>query len=312
MERKNPYSEQVALLVAALPPVATRPEFGLKGGTAINLFFRNMPRLSVDIDLVYLPLQERASSLAGIQQGLRAIALEIRRTVPGAEIEANAQRDTGTETRLTVRRGSTAIKIEVSTVSRGHVLPIVSGDLCASAEALYGKSRVPLLAFEEVYAGKLCAALNRQHPRDLYDVRLLLRNEGISERLKDVFLAYLMGSDRPLVELLDPNSKDIRSTYEDEFRGMTLEPVSVEELLEARRDLVAKLHQTLTNEDRNFLLSFKSGDPEWSRFAHPQVATFPAIRWKLQNLARVNAAKRREALNKLERVLKDGPRGTNR
>lgn len=307
MERKNPYSEQVALLVATLPPVATRPEFGLKGGTAINLFFRDLPRLSVDIDLVYLPLQDRTPSLACIQEGLQAMAREIQRTVPGAAVEAEIQRGTVTETKLTVRRGSTAIKIEVSTVSRGHVLPIVPGDLCASAEALYGKVRVPLLDFEEVYAGKLCAALSRQHPRDLYDVRILLRNEGVSENLKNVFLAYLMGSDRPLAELLDPNPKDIRGIYESEFRGMAFEPVSVEELEEARHELIAKIHRTLTDEDRRFLLSFKSGDPEWSRFAHPQVATFPAIRWKLHNLAKMEADKRRLALEKLERVLHDGP-----
>jgi predicted nucleotidyltransferase component of viral defense system len=263
MERKNPYSEQVALLVAVLPAVAMHPEFGLKGGTAINLFFRDMPRLSVDIDLVYLPVQERAPSLTGIKQGLLAIGHEIERIVPGAKTQGEIQRDTGTETKMTVRRGSTAIKIEVSTISRGHVLHVEAHSLCASAETLYGPARLQLLAFEEVYAGKLCAALNRQHPRDLYDVRILLRNEGISESLKNTFLVYLMGSDRPMVELLDPNLKDIRDIHDAEFRGMTLEPVTVADLEEARRTLVVKLHQTLTDEDRNFLLAFKRGEPNW-------------------------------------------------
>jgi len=50
------YMRQVALLVRTLPYIARHEAFALKGGTAINLFYRDMPRLSVDIDLTYLPL----------------------------------------------------------------------------------------------------------------------------------------------------------------------------------------------------------------------------------------------------------------
>jgi len=307
MEATNRYSEQVDLLVAALPAVAARGEFGLKGGTAINLFFRDMPRLSVDIDLVYLPIEERALSLAGIHQGLQAIGREISRLVPGADVEGEIQRDTGSETKLTVRRGNTAIKIEVSTVSRGHVLPIETRELCVSAEARYGRARTPVLAFEEVYASKFCAALDRQHPRDLFDVHLLLQHEDINEKLKDAFLVYLMSSDRPLVELLDPKPKDIRGTYEDEFRGMAFEAVPLEDLMEARQTLIRTLHERLTDADRRFLLAFKAGVPEWSAFPYPQVASFPAIRWKAHNLAKMDKAKRQQAIAKLEHVLTHGP-----
>ena len=60
------YRRQAALLIRTLPLVAEETCFALKGGTAINLFIRNMPRLSVDIDLTYLPVQPRAESLTAI------------------------------------------------------------------------------------------------------------------------------------------------------------------------------------------------------------------------------------------------------
>jgi predicted nucleotidyltransferase component of viral defense system len=240
------YTEQVRLLVPVLSCLAARPEFALKGGTAINLFFRELPRLSVDIDLVYLPLQDRDASMAGIDQGLRALAQEVERTVPGATTQAEVQTSFGVTLKLTVRRGNYTIKVEVTPVLRGNVLPVQMRELAPMVQAEYGRARVALLAFEEVYAGKLCAALSRQHPRDLYDVRFLLRNEGITETLKNVFLVYLMAADRPLAELLDPSPKEIRRLYETEFVGMTREVVTVEELEETRRELIVKLHQVIT------------------------------------------------------------------
>ena len=72
------YRRQVALLLRVLPFVAEEKNFALKGGTAINLFIRDMPRLSVDIDLTYLPVQERAASLAGIDTALRRISARVR------------------------------------------------------------------------------------------------------------------------------------------------------------------------------------------------------------------------------------------
>lgn len=58
---------------AWVPFVATEKEFALKGGTAINLFIRDMPRLSVDIDLTYVPVADRATSLKAIDAGMKRI-----------------------------------------------------------------------------------------------------------------------------------------------------------------------------------------------------------------------------------------------
>ena len=60
------YYNQAELLLRILPLIYRQREFALKGGTAINFFFRNLPRLSVDIDLVYLPIEDRATTLQNI------------------------------------------------------------------------------------------------------------------------------------------------------------------------------------------------------------------------------------------------------
>src|ERR1700692_1381768 len=80
------YREQVALLIRVLPLVTEEACFALKGGTAINLFVRDMPRLSVDIDLTYLPVAPRAQSLADIDAAMKRIARRIKAAIPGAQI----------------------------------------------------------------------------------------------------------------------------------------------------------------------------------------------------------------------------------
>ncbi len=302
----NFYTEQVRLLVAVLPSLATRPEFGLKGGTAINLFFRDLPRLSVDIDLVYLPIQDFVTSMAGIDQGIRSLAHEIEHRIPDTTVLAETHASFKAALKLTIRRRNTVVKIEVSPVLRGNVLPVETRELSPVVQQEFGWARVPVLAFEEVYAGKLCAALSRQHPRDFYDVRSLLRNEGISEILKNVFLVYLMSGDRPLAEILDPNPKEIRRLFEVEFTGMTRDAVAMEDLEETRRELITNLHTVLTEEDRRFLLDFKLGKPDWEAFAYPFAKDLPAIRWKILNLAKMDRRKRMKAVEKLDRVLSLG------
>jgi hypothetical protein len=99
----------------------------------------------------------------------------------------------------------------------------------------------------------LCAALDRQHPRDLFDVRILFANEGIGPKLKDAFLVYLLGHNRPMAELLDPAPQDMRPLYESEFKDMALEPTSLEELQAARERLIGEIKQSLTAEDKEVL-----------------------------------------------------------
>jgi len=108
------YRKQVSLLVKIAPLVAKETVFALKGGTAINLFLRNMPRLSVDIDLTYLPVKDRASSLKEIDAAMRRIANDIERSVPSAKVSASAPKGEKTITKLIVRADAAQIKIEVT------------------------------------------------------------------------------------------------------------------------------------------------------------------------------------------------------
>ena len=86
------YRKQVALLIRTMPFVATEKEFALKGGTAINLFVRDMPRLSVDIDLTYLPVADRATSRKAIDAGMKRIAGAITKGMRGAQLNASGRR----------------------------------------------------------------------------------------------------------------------------------------------------------------------------------------------------------------------------
>lgn len=297
------FSEQVGLLVSLLPIVARQKCFALKGGTAINLFVRDMPRLSVDIDLVYLPLEERNTSLAGIDKALRTIASDIERMVSGCRVHASILKGTRFHFKLLVVRGDAAVKVEVTPVLRGSLLTPELHEVSQSVRNGFGYARMQVLAFDELYAGKLCAALDRQHPRDLYDVHLLLANEGITPALKDVFLVYLLAHNRPIVELLNPTMQDIEPAYRAEFSGMVAEPVSLETLIESRTQLVQILNNTLTDADKRFLLAVKKGGADWTQFAYPQALHLPAIQWKLHNLERISDKKRQEAAEKLEAFL---------
>ncbi len=303
MEAYNPFTEQVRLMVALLPQVAKQTCFALKGGTAINLFIRDMPRLSVDIDLAYLPVENRQTSLTNIDKAFSAISTAIERYIAGASVKASFLKGTGKRCNLLVWQEEISVKIEVTPVFRGSVYPAEFGELSARARAAFGFARVNLLSFEDLYAGKLCAALDRQHPRDLYDVQLLLDNEGINDRMKNAFLVYLMGHNRPMSELLEPIPQEIGSLYRAEFEGMTYEPVSIERLEKTLNKMVRKIHDAITDADRNFLLALKRGMPDWQTFALPEVERLPAIQWKILNLERMNPDKRKKAAAKLEKVL---------
>jgi predicted nucleotidyltransferase component of viral defense system len=250
LEQNNPYRQQVALLLEVLPLVGREHCFALKGGTAINLFVRNMPRLSVDIDLAYLPVKDRAVSLAEVAAALERIALAIESRLRGSKVHRTIVE--GQLIKLVAWRSGVRVKIEVSPVLRGCVRePVVLG-VSQAVEALFGYIEVPVVHADDLYAGKLCAALDRQHPRDLFDVRLLLENEGMGAGLLEVLVVYLLSSDRPLSELLSPNRQPLAATFENEFLGMTLIPVTLAELEQTRETMIALIQKRLTNQHRQF------------------------------------------------------------
>ncbi|MEQ1845509.1 MAG: nucleotidyl transferase AbiEii/AbiGii toxin family protein [Nitrospira sp.] len=303
MDANSPFFKQVRLLMTVLPHVAQQRCFALKGGTAINLFIRDLPRLSVDIDLAYVPVEDRETSLVSIGHALNAIAVDIKRAVPTVNVHGSVLSGTTTWFKLIIERNGVRVKIEVTPVLRGSVYSSELRELMPRAQAEFGYAQVQILSFEDVYAGKLCAALDRQHPRDLFDVRLLLAAEGITPRMKDAFLVYLLSHNRSLAELLAPTRKDIETVYKGEFSGMAVEPIELELLYAAREELISTVHRMLTEQDRQFLLAVKRGDADWSKFPVPDAQRLPAVQWKLHNLSRMEPAKRKKALKALERAL---------
>ncbi len=307
MTLNQTFSDQVRLLVTVLPQVYKEDCFALKGGTAINLFVRDMPRLSVDIDLAYLPLADRETSLKDIDTALKRIGKNITKYLPGTKIKHILLPKTQHCIRIHILGNSSTIKIEVTPVLRGTINPTTIQKLSASVEEMFGAAQMRLLHFTDIYGGKICAALDRQHPRDLFDIQYLISNEGITEELKNSFLVYLISHNRPMAELLDPKKKDICEMYANEFLGMTQEPTSIEELQQARESLISTIHDLLSGADKRFLLSVKNGTPDWDLFTHPEAKNLPAVQWKLHNISHMTAEKRIQSYKKLEEVLTHGP-----
>jgi hypothetical protein len=250
------YLDTVRLLIDVAPFVFTADCFALKGGTAINLFLRDMPRLSVDIDLVFTDLEQpdRSAALAAIERKLgeiaerleRMLGVKVRPTTSGSEHES----------KLFISRGPVLLKVEVNHVFRGAVYPLVTGSLSAQAQIRYSRAlSIPMLDPDELYASKLAAALDRQHPRDLYDVMLLMEADGITPRIRRAFSVYLAGHNRPMQELLSPRPKDIRREFASDFTGMTTSEVTVEQLESVRTVLFRELPASLDEAERRFLLS---------------------------------------------------------
>lgn len=303
MPYSDQYRAQVALLVRVLPYVAAETCFALKGGTAINLFVRDMPRLSVDIDLAYLPVQARAESLAAIDAALKRIAAAAKAGLPTQDIALGPVNAEGTITKLFVRSGGVQIKIEVTPVLRGCVYEPQVRAASPSVEATFGFAEMQLVSFADLYGGKIVAALDRQHPRDLFDMRDLLLNEGISDELRRAFIVYLLSHDRPMNEVLTVRRKDITQEYERAFAGMTAEQVALDELLAAREASVKAIVNEMPNAHRQFLVGFESGEPDWSILGLDHVADLPAIKWRQFNLDKLSADARGRLVDDLRRVL---------
>jgi predicted nucleotidyltransferase component of viral defense system len=279
------YLDTARLLTQVAPLVFVDDTFALKGGTAINLFVRDMPRLSVDLDLVFpdhtLPRDE---ALARINEAIRQAAERLQKRGFQTHVPEAAER----ETKLFVRRGSIQIKIEVNFVMRGTVQPVRRASLAPAArDVLMADLEIPVVSLEDVYGGKLVAALDRQHPRDLFDVMQLFANEGITPGIRRAFVVYLACSNRPIHELLFPPLRDVRHDYEHNFQGMTADPVALDALLAARERMVREIQLGLDDNERRFLLSLAAGTPEWPLLGVAHLERLPAIRWKLLNLAQL-------------------------
>lgn len=277
------YIDLVRLLIDAAPAVFEGGTFALKGGTAINLFVTDMPRLSVDLDLVFCDHKMgRADALRLIAESLGATCEALISRGIDAELVATSG---GEESKIFIRRGQSLVKVEANHVFRGTVLTVERRELVPAARALFATGwSVITLAAAELYGSKLVAAMDRQHPRDIFDVHGLYAGSGLTREIVDCFVCYLAGHNRPVHEVLFSRPLDIAAAFRNEFAGMTRQPVALDELLAVRERLHAELPEALSPEHRRFLSSLVEAEPEWDAAPCLHLSEMPAIRWKLENL----------------------------
>lgn len=286
------YVDTVRLLLEIAPEVFRAECFAMKGGTALNLFVQDMPRLSVDIDVVYVKHRAgREEALAEIGRELAAL----RQSLRGRGITVEEMKAVGDETKLFARRGRQEVKIEVNHVFRGTLLPTEARALVPTASGLFTTSlTVPTLAVAELYGSKLVAALDRQHPRDFFDVHGMYQQFGLRPDIVECFVGYLAGHNRPVHEVLFSRDIDLAPAYDNEFDGMAREPITLADLQTTRDRLRYDLKTGLTEAHRRFLCGLVAAEPSWDLMHCRHLAELPAVQWKLRNLIKlreVNPAK---------------------
>lgn len=258
-----------------------------------------MPRLSVDIDLTFVELGEREEAINAINEALVQIKKRIETLRPTAHIEHKV--DT---CKLQISNQGALVKIEVNMIGRGLLGETSKLQLCAAAqeefEAFCAVSVVPI---GQLYGGKLCAALDRQHPRDLFDVRLLLDNEGFNDEVKHGFLYGLVCSNRPTHELLSPNLIDQTAAFTNQFEGMSRLEFTYEDFENTRFELIQIIKKYLDDNDKAFLLNFNRLVPDWS---HYDFQEYPSVKWKILNLTKLhhnNLEKYQQQLDALQAII---------
>jgi predicted nucleotidyltransferase component of viral defense system len=298
------YTDRVQLLVDILPTLGQEARFALKGGTAINLFEHDLPRLSVDIDLTWLPVHDFAEDAIRIAAALEGLADTLRARPLQLQVQASAPEGTRIVTRLVASRGRARVQIETTPVMRGTVHPVRNMVVRPKVEEAFGFVSMQVLDFADLYAGKLAAALSRQHPRDLFDVGLLLDDERADEKLWRTFLVYLTCSPKPAWEMLAPREPvDFEATFDAHFRGMTAALTTAEQLLENRARLLTWMSGQLDEPSRAFLRSVEDERADFGLIGLPHARELPGVRRKLQNLARRSRQKREADRRQLDDAL---------
>lgn len=294
------YRKQVALLIRIMPLIYKIQDFAVHGGTAINLFEKNLPRLSVDIDLTYLPLKERKESLEEINKNLLMLKQQIEKAVPGCKVIHKPD-----VWKLQCTKDGATVKIEVNGTKRGIIGEIQDMPLCEKAQDMFNMTcKARIVSFSQLYGGKIAAALSRQHPRDLFDYKYM--EIGSFDKVKNGLMLALLGSDKPIIESLQPNSVSQEEALENQFKGMSDIPFDYPDFESAREELKKQVNDSLTHTDKEFILSFEQGMPEWEKCCAGDLSQYPSVQWKLKNIQKLketNPDKFKQGVDKLKAFL---------
>ena len=290
------YKNQVKLLIDVLPYIAKEECFALKGGTAINLFYNNLPRLSVDIDLTYIGFESRDIASANINNALKRIADDLNTKGYIANVQGN-----DIEKKIICSNQHANIKIEPNYIIRGYIEKPEILEVCENVEDEFGYAQIQVVSKKELYGGKICAALDRQHPRDLFDIKELIEKDEINEELIKGFIAMLLSHDKPLHETLKNNKKNQIEVFEKQFQGMTNKNFSYIEHEQTLNNLINIIKEKIFPYKQH-LLDFVSLKGDLGNFKINNLEKLPAIKWKIKNLQKLqsmNIKKFEEQYNQL-------------
>jgi hypothetical protein len=293
------YKMKVGLLLRIIPILSKEECFAIHGGTAINLFLLDMPRYSVDIDLTYLPIEERIRSIDNINAALQRISIAIHREIQGCIVVHRTD-----ICKIICNYMNMQLKIEVNQTKRGlacgEVQTLPLRKKAQEEFKLYCEANIVPTTL--LYGGKIAAALSRQHPRDLFDIKYMTFP---LENAKEGFIFCLLGSDRPLHESFAPNLLDQREVMSNQFAGMTELDFSYEVYESTRSELITRVNSMMNDSDKEFLLSFENAKPKWGIVPYSYFAVYPSVKWKLINLkklAQTNPVKLNAEVERLRQI----------
>jgi hypothetical protein len=242
----------------------------------------------------------REESLQDINNHLNTLKQQIEKAIPGIQVVPKPA-----VLKLECSYNGARVKIEVNGIKRGIIGDVEEKELCERAQKEFNMSCVArIVPLSLLYGGKIAAALGRQHPRDLFDYKYMEIDSF--DDVKKGFMFYLLGSDKPLLESLKPNAVDQHQALENQFKGMSDVSFEYADFENVREELIEKVNQNFTDTDREFLLSFESGSPEWDKCCAGDLSNFPAIQWKLKNIRTLkdtNSTKFNEGIEKLSKFL---------
>lgn len=295
------YKKQVALLIRIMPSIYRIEDFAVHGGSAINLFHKNMPRYSVDIDLTYIPIQDREESFSSIKEHLKSLKTYIEKSIPNIRVIPKYN-----VLKLHCTLNGATVIIEVNGTKRGIIAPTEDIILCQKAQEEFSMSCIArIVSFSELYGGKIAAALSRQHPRDLFDCKYM--EISLFDEVKKGFILNLLGSDKPIIESLQPNCINQSPALENQFQGMSIIEFTYKDYEQTRKNLIAIVNNSLTKTDKEFIISFEEGNPDWSKCVAGNLSNYPSVQWKLQNINKLktdNPQKHKQDIQTLKDFIK--------
>jgi len=300
----NSYRQQTQLLLNILGHMDWNSCMALKGGTAINLFIADFPRLSVDIDLAYIGHGSREWALSEMSHYLNELLKKLEKR--GYLVNLTGVSSENLVGKLNVSINNIIVIIEPNFIIRGAFKTPVTKKLVQSAANEFKQElEIKILHEDELYAGKLVAMLARKHPRDVFDMKIYIEKNKSLKAIMDLFIAYLIQSPKPFSELLNPHfdKEQFKYDFNNSFAGMVADSTITDEILhQTWLNLVALVKSELNVNHKNFLLSLMKLEPNWSLSPFDQLEKYPGVLWKIQNIKRMTEPKRSKEIEAIEQL----------